>query len=292
MQAPYQRIVAEIRRRIAGGELKPGDRVPSTRQITEEWQVAMATATKALTTLAQEGLVRPMPGIGTVVSASPSRRPVRHGRTDLVRAAIDLADAEGLAALSMRRLATELGTPTMSLYRHVRDKEQLIELMIDEACAEDVYPDPPPQGWRARLEALARLEWAGYRRHPWLAQVLSFTRPAYARNAVARSEWALASLDGLGLDANTMLHVSVTVSAYVNGIAINLEPEAGAERDTGLTDEEWLETRQAAITELITSGRFPYLAHVLTQPGLDYDLDTLMEFGLTRLLDGLDVMFR
>ncbi|MGX1606137.1 GntR family transcriptional regulator, partial [Streptomyces celluloflavus] len=65
---PYRRIVDEIRRRIDAAELAPGDRVPSTRRITQEWGVAMATATKVLTTLRQEGLVRAVPGVGTVVA--------------------------------------------------------------------------------------------------------------------------------------------------------------------------------------------------------------------------------
>ncbi|WP_241777660.1 GntR family transcriptional regulator, partial [Streptomyces sp. CT34] len=69
---PYRRIVQEIRGRIDAGELAPGDRVPSTRRITREWGVAMATATKVLTALRQEGVVRTVPGVGTVV-AEPAR---------------------------------------------------------------------------------------------------------------------------------------------------------------------------------------------------------------------------
>ncbi|MBZ4324459.1 GntR family transcriptional regulator, partial [Streptomyces huiliensis] len=73
------RIVTEIRRRIEAGELAPGDRVPSTREITRQWGVAMATATKVLTELRHEGLVRAVPGVGTVVAAPP-RRPGRPAR--------------------------------------------------------------------------------------------------------------------------------------------------------------------------------------------------------------------
>jgi DNA-binding GntR family transcriptional regulator len=123
-EPPYVRIVAEIRRRIAAGELRVGDRVPSTRKITEEWGVAMATATKVLTALQQEGWARAVRGVGTVVAIPPSRasRPPRLtqrreprepeqelARERIVQAAIAIADAEGLTALSMRRVAAELG---------------------------------------------------------------------------------------------------------------------------------------------------------------------------------------
>ncbi|HEX8628679.1 MAG TPA: winged helix-turn-helix domain-containing protein, partial [Catenuloplanes sp.] len=72
MDPPYARIVADIRARIVAGELRPGDRAPSTRQITRQWGVAMATASKALAALRQEGLVHPARGVGTVVSAPPA----------------------------------------------------------------------------------------------------------------------------------------------------------------------------------------------------------------------------
>ncbi|MGO4428402.1 GntR family transcriptional regulator, partial [Streptomyces sp. MCAF7] len=141
---PYLRIVTEIRRRIADGELAPGDRVPSTRQIAKEWGVALATATKALTTLRVEGFVEARPRVGTVVAtraaAPPTRRtplspPPPPGaeheltRERIVRAAIEIADSEGLAALSMRGVAARLGVAAMSPYRHIGSKEDLVLLM-------------------------------------------------------------------------------------------------------------------------------------------------------------------
>src|ERR1700750_2846792 len=121
---PYARIAAELRDQIERGELRPGQRVPSTREITGRWGVAMATATKVLAALRQDGLVHPVPGVGTVVrdpgpeAGRPPApgRPARPGparpatRTPMapdriVAAAIVVADAEGLAGLSMRRVA-------------------------------------------------------------------------------------------------------------------------------------------------------------------------------------------
>ena len=110
--AIYQRIAREIRESIESGELQPGDRVPSTREITVRWNVAMATATKVLVTLRSEGFVRPVAGVGTVVSpeGGEAARP-RAQETDLtgerlVLAAVRLADSEGLDAVSMRRVAS------------------------------------------------------------------------------------------------------------------------------------------------------------------------------------------
>src|SRR5215469_10913008 len=139
----YQQIAAELRRQIELGELPPGARVPSTRAIVDEWGVAMATATKVLTELRHEGLVRAVPGVGTVVDGGrrpprPGPAPRRHGVAEpglsaerIVAAGVAIADAEGLGAVSMRRVANELDVATMSLYRHVQDKDGLLLHMLD-----------------------------------------------------------------------------------------------------------------------------------------------------------------
>src|SRR4051794_4537930 len=127
--APYRRIAADIARRIASGEFAPGTRIPSTRQLMAEHGVAMATATKVLATLREEGLVEAVRGVGTVVGRAPPEGP---DRERVIATAVLIADAEGLHGLSMRRLAGQLGIPTMSIYRHVADREDLILLMMDK----------------------------------------------------------------------------------------------------------------------------------------------------------------
>lgn len=298
---PYLRIVAELRRRIADGELQVGARLPSTRQIAAQWRVAIATATRALTTLRQEGLVRALPGVGTIVARTPrpatprppARPSTRHPSDELhsdpiVRAAIAIADSEGLAAVSMRSVAAELGVATMSLYRHVASKDDLILRMTDAVFAEARLPETPPDGWRARLTLSARMQWALYRRHPWLAQVVSITRPLPLRNLIVHGEFVLAAIDGLGLDAATMLHVHVTLFSYVRGIAINIEWESEAEASSGLTEEEWMDAHSPALAAIAGSGAFPTFAGVLARlsDNFDLDLDYLFEFGLGPLLDG------
>ncbi len=299
-EPPYARIVADIRRRIADGDLRAGDRIPSARQITREWGVAIATATKVHATLRHEGLVRAVPGIGTVVDAdgAPPRAARRRETRDpdreltrdrIVHTAIGMADAEGLAALSMRRVAAELGVATMSLYRHVQGKDDLVLRMVDVVFARATLPERPPPGWRAQLELVARRQWATYRRHRWLAAYVSMTRPQLVPSGMAHTEWVLRALDGLDLNPETMLQVALTVIGYVRGLAVNLEPEAQAEQDTGLTNTQWMEAQDRQLREILASGRFPMLSRLAAGPDVDADLDTLFEFGLAQLLDGLAV---
>jgi AcrR family transcriptional regulator len=303
---PYLRIAEDIRARISAGRLKAGDRVPSARQITAEWGVAIATATRALAALQQQGLVRPVPGVGTVVAAKDGAakeaatvHPRRAGssipakgelsRRRIVRAAIDLADAEGISALSMRAVAARLDAATMSLYRYVPSKEELIFHMIDEAIGEERFPATPPEGWRAQLELEARLQWAGFRRHPWLGPVMSVTRPQPAPNALTHMEWSLRALSGLGLDPTATLHVHVTLFCYVRGLATSLESETEAELDSGMTSDEWMQAQSPTLRALAGSGAFGAFMHLVEHSDLELDLDSLFEFGLARLLDGLTV---
>jgi DNA-binding GntR family transcriptional regulator len=95
---PYRRIVEDVRRRIEAGELKPGDKVPSARQITGQWGVAIATATKAHATMREEGLTVARPGVGTVVAGPAPRRDHELSRERVVAAAIAIADQDGMAS--------------------------------------------------------------------------------------------------------------------------------------------------------------------------------------------------
>lgn len=292
----YSGIVAELRRRIETGELAPGDRVPSTREIIREWGVAMATATKVLTELRREGLVRAVPGVGTVVEATPtSRRPVVRAKSPgedaltlarIVATAILVADAEGLTAVSMRRVAADLGVATMSLYRHVADKDDLLLRMMDAVFAEHTLPEDASAHWRDRLAVAGRTLWELFRRHPWLAPTMSITRPQPIANALPLTEWVLTTLHRQGLDRSTAMTAHLTLFNYVRGTALNLEMEAEAEAATGLDSEEWMETQGPALMDALETGRFPELRQIVTL-GYDFDLDALFEFGLQRLLDGL-----
>ncbi|MGW7553415.1 GntR family transcriptional regulator [Streptomyces rimosus] len=316
---PYRRIVAEIRRRIERGELADGDRVPSTRRITREWGVAMATATKVLTTLRQEGLVRAVPGVGTVVTAggiraddapapqtraigdpggSPQHTPAAPGRPSpqapglsrarIIRTGIRIADAEGLRALSMRRVAAEFGVSSMALYRHVANKDELVKLMADATFAEIELPDPAPRHWRARMEAGARLQWKLYQRHPWVAQYLSLTRPQPMPHAMVVIEWTMATVTRF--DPLTKLRLALTLINHVRGTAVALEEDLEAEQRTGMDAEQWMESLGPEYERILRSGSFPMYEGIndMDDEGM-LRLDAMFEFGMARLLDGYEV---
>ncbi len=278
-----KQIAQELRRRIATGELKAGDRVTSARQLKKEWGVAIATASKALAMLRDDGLVRSVPGIGTVVVSVLSR-------DRIVKAALEIADKEGLTALSMRRVAHELGVATMALYRHVPSKDELVVMLIGAVLAEAPLPSPPPTGWRARLEVLARLQWRGYREHPWLANAMSITRPQLLPGAMAHTEWILQAIDGLGLSAEMSLVAAVTLIGFVRGVAVNIESESQAEQDTGLDNAAYMAAQDAQFSSILDHGAFPMLARIHAEHDIDLTLDAVFEFGLARLLDGLSLL--
>jgi len=301
----YQSIAAEIRQRIDTGRLQPGERVPSTRAITREWGVAVATATKALQALQAEGLVRGVVGVGTVVADRPQRtdaterpsspqgtagrrRPGRDAESDLtrdriVRAAVLIADAEGLAAVTMRRLAVELDAAVMSLYRHVASKDDLLVLMVDHVMGERLLPDPMPEGWRPRIEAMARLHWALIKHHPWMGSGMSMTRPLLAPNGMAQTDWSLGVLRELGFDPDTALQIYLALAGLLFGVAMSLQQEVEAERETGQSYDEWVDQSDEEMERLGVGTRFLHLAAVQNPP----DLDAVFDLGLALILDGL-----
>jgi DNA-binding transcriptional regulator YhcF (GntR family) len=291
-ERPYLRVAAAIRHRITSGALRPGDRVPSTRQVVRDFGVAMATATRALTVLRDEGLVVTRPGSGTVVRGpeAPSRRagrpPDRALTTErIVATGIAVADADGLDAVSMRRLAAELGVGPMSLYRHLSGREELEHLLVRAVFRAHRLPEPGPPGWRAKLELVSRVEWAAYRRHPWLPELISLTRPLLAPEAMAHTEWTLRALDGLPLTPIEKTREALTLPALVRGLAVTAAAEMRAERETGMANDQWWVTLDDEVRALMASGRYPRLAAV--PPEGVQDLDALLTHAITRHLDGL-----
>ncbi|MEU1729198.1 GntR family transcriptional regulator [Nonomuraea sp. NPDC005692] len=301
-EPPYRAIVAEIRSWIDGGDLRPGDRVPSIRAIAQRWGVAIATATKVTAALREEGLVETKGGSGTVVSPQTGRRPARPQhrdttaarqaesadqemlRTRILRAAVDLADTEGLHALSMRRLAAKLELGPMSLYRHVTGKEELLVQMADLVFGDLDLPERGPQGWRAKLELVARQQWRLCRRHVWLPHVVSFTRPVLAPNMMAQTEWTLRALEELHLPMDVRFQETLTLHALVVTVGLSMAAEVEAERNTGMTLQRWSEAERSRRQELLADGRFPLLATISGDAAPD--LDVLFEYGLARHLDG------
>jgi AcrR family transcriptional regulator len=194
----------------------------------------------------------------------------------------------------MRSVAARLGVPTMSLYRHVPGKYEFVLLMADAVFAEAELPRNPPPGWRAQLEWLMRLHWSLYRRHPWLARVISITRPQLLPSGMGHTEWGLRALDGLGLELDTMFQVYLSLIGFVRGLAVELEAEAEAEAETGLTSDEWMKAQDAEMGRILASGDYPMLSRIseMADESFDHSLDTLFESGLQRMLDGIAELLR
>jgi DNA-binding transcriptional regulator YhcF (GntR family) len=296
------RIAAEIRGQIQSGELAAGERVPSTREITRRWGVAMATASKVLATLKEEGLVRTRRGMGTVVAGSSSSRPRASARARdaeaaltrerIVATATAVADKEGLGALSMRHVAAELDVATMSLYRHIRDKDDLLALMIDAAFAEwRGSPLKSGDTWQEILAKAAREMWSIFRRHLWLAPAYSVTRPLAVPSGLAYTEHVLGTLLDRGLKPATAFSMSLILFNFVRGFATSLEMEATAEADTGVTADVWMDVQKPALEAVLADRDLPAFRAVLDSfepEGYDMDLDELFEAGLRYLLNGFD----
>ena len=210
----------------------------------------------------------------------------------IVRAAIRVADAEGLEAISMARVAAEAGTAPMSLYRHVSGKEQLLELMGDAAWGTPppapAPPTAPGESWR---EGLSRWAWAMRRaatRHPWAAR-LPITSLPVLPNQVAWFENALTCMRDTGLSEARKASVILLLSGYVRNVATTEMDVAAAIRDSGLAPDAWMARYGTMLRELTDAERFPALAAFLN--ARVFDIADAPEdefvFGLERILDGV-----
>jgi len=203
----------------------------------------------------------------------------------IVTAAVGIADAEGLDALSMRRVADELGVGTMSLYRYVPGKTELYELMLDTVMGENGPPEPDPAGWRASLAAFARQSLAGYRRHPWLLAA-SITRGMMGPHQTAALDALLRMISGIGLSGGQMMAVVGLVTSYVQGRARQLADTARAEARSGVSDEQFWHDFAPLFDEHLDARRFPALAALWRNDELTWEDE--FEFGLDRVLDGIE----
>jgi AcrR family transcriptional regulator len=224
-------------------------------------------------------------------------KPGRSGLTvrAIVTAAIELADASGLEAVSMRLVAEQLKVGTMSLYTHVPGKGELTDLMFDSVHG-DLYasvdePSEHPGGWRGALEFIARRNWDLLVAHPWLHEVPA-GRNALGPNITLKYEAELRPLDGLGLTDVEMDSTLTLVLTHVLGTARASAEQARTQKDSGMTDEEWWLTTSPVLERYMAgvADRFPLAGRVGTSAGEQYqatmDPAHALTFGLTRILDG------
>ncbi len=211
----------------------------------------------------------------------------------IVEGAVEVADAEGLAALSMRRVAAHLGVGTMSLYRYVPGKAELLDLMLDYVVGPiDRQPPAEPaddgDGWRAALEEAARGIWQLCLDHPWYPQV-DQVRPLLGPNNMAGMDYLLRLLKPTGLgDKQCVLMISV-VDGFVSAVARSQVNSAQAEQRTGVSEEEFWAAQEPVLVKMMESGRFPTLA-ALHEDTFTFSYEDVFEFGLKVVLDGLAVL--
>lgn len=216
----------------------------------------------------------------------------------IVAAGTAIADAEGLDALSMRRVAERLGVGTMSLYRHVPSKAELLDVMVDRAMAEVVGPDDgaaptaDDRGWRARLERVAHVNHRLYERHPWLLSVF-LGRPPLGPGVVAKYDAELRTLEGIGLSDVEMDSTLTLVLEFVRGSAVTAADTARVGQRTGLSDDEWWAAVGPLMLRVYDADRHDVAARVGAAAsecyGGLYAPDHAFAFGLERLLDGIAV---
>jgi AcrR family transcriptional regulator len=209
-------------------------------------------------------------------------------REQIVHGAIELADAEGWEAISMRRIATRLGVGTMTLYGYVADRDALRAYMLDEALGEVELPAAPSGDWRADLELLAREFRTLCQRHVWLPAVLGTSAFMEAPRVLPAIEFCLAALVPFGMDVQQAGEVLRLINNYVVGVTLR---EASESRTVGTRTATGYEPAVAAyLQQVMSTGRFPAftrLARVILD-GRDLHPDQSFEVGLGFMLDGVN----
>lgn len=233
--------------------------------------------------MASDALIwtRPEPG---------SRRP-KFTRDQIAAAALAIADAEGFAAVSMRRIAADLGAGTMTLYYYVRTKDELVQLMDDALMGETLIPDDEfPPAWDEALTAIALRTWDVLTRHPWALYALQ-NAPA-GPNAMLHFEQSLAALAGTGLAAPEKFALIVFVDDYVHG---NVLRSAEIRRaDAAPPDDALIADAMRFGREQVATGRFPHTA-ALFGGDEPHDVVAALHGGRSdrdRFRDGLAMLLR
>jgi len=223
------------------------------------------------------------------------RRGPRQGLTvdRVVEAAITLADAQGLAAITMRSVAHRLGVSPMTLYTYVPGKAALLDLMLDTVYGDMPRADLSGMPWRQRVEAVAQENWDLYQRHPWVADI-SPSRPPLGPGVMAKYEHELRAFEGLGLDDVAMDDALTFVLGFIQACARAAAQAGAIRRETAMTDAEWWAEHQPLLARVFDETRFPTAARVGAAAGAAhggaYNPRHAYEFGLQRVLDGLGVL--
>lgn len=222
--------------------------------------------------------------------------PGRSGLTvsAIVRAGVEIADVDGLDAVSMRKVADHLGVGAMSLYGHVPGKDDLTALMIDAVYRElydnDVGAAVRVGDWRSALKFVAERNWDLYRRHPWLLDVRS-ARPGLGPNLSRKYETELRPLDGIGLTDLEMDAALTLVLSHVDSAARAHRSVTRTGTDSGMSDAEWWEAVTPVLEQVMVDDQLTLSARVGGAVGAQFDAtqDPVrnLAFGLDTILEGI-----
>lgn len=223
----------------------------------------------------------------------PGRRQSRFSRADIATVALRIADTEGIDAVSMRRVAAELGAGTMTLYHYVRTKDELLALVFDTIMGEVVVPDdePLPTNWRDAISVIARRSRDSLRKHQWMFDISD--DPAIGPNAVRHFDQTLQAVSSMPGTLNDKLDVLTVVDEYVFGFCMH-------ERST-FHDVDDADEMIEYVKELVATGEYPTLERFIDENGLEqlwsqleshsHD-ETRFDRNLARLLDGMERSLR
>jgi AcrR family transcriptional regulator len=212
----------------------------------------------------------------------------------IVAAALAIADADGVEALSMRKVAEQLGVGTMSLYTHIPGKAELIDLMLDTVYGQlyTSVEEPSQQGrdWRDALRFIARRNWELYRQHPWMLQI-TMGRPVLGPHASLKYEAELRPLDKIGLSDVEMDATLTLILSHIEGCARAQAAIERGQRETNTTEAEWWVAHAPLMEKVIDPAVFPVASRVGTAAGQTYGGASSPEFayrfGLDRILAGV-----
>ena len=207
----------------------------------------------------------------------------------IVAAAVEIADADGLEAVSMRQVAGRLGVGTMSLYRHVPGKAELLDLMLEyvSKCTDD--DTLAGLGWRDYLRTCARGAYDLYLAHPWLLQV-DQSRPLLGPNELSGLEQFLRGMNDLNLTDRERIMVLTVIDGYIRGMARSHVNSLLAPERTGQTDEEFWAAQTPVLEKAMATGNYPTMA-ALSEDAFSGGWEETYELGLEALFDGLERRF-
>jgi AcrR family transcriptional regulator len=221
----------------------------------------------------------------------PAARRPRFTRDEIAAAATRIADREGFAAVSMRRIAAELDAGTMTLYHYVRTKDELLTLVTDAIMSEVVVPDDEdiPTDWREAMTLIADRSRASLQRHPWILDITD--DPAIGPNSVRHFDQSLQAVASLPIDLPDKLDIVAMVDEYVFGFCIS-------QRNNTQSDDAGIDPEMISyVNSLLRTGDYPHLAQLADEVGLEQAWSQIESHlrdsarfarNLSRLLDGIE----